>query len=176
MTWESYPAWIWFAVESHMAVICASIPALNVYFKKLLSMATVTGSRLKSGRNGYERSSDAHGPSRSDKEDSKISKGGTYGELELYDLTVDSERDSATAFEDMVSDTWDESIHSAHAETSIDWNTSTSCRKIVPRDYIPGHGLNDMREHHDGVNGIDRTVRLTTFFHSDESSTEGNSS
>jgi hypothetical protein len=34
MTWESYQAWIWFAVEAHLAVVCASAPALKIYFKQ----------------------------------------------------------------------------------------------------------------------------------------------
>jgi hypothetical protein len=33
MTWESYWAWVWFAVEAHFAVICASAPALKTFFK-----------------------------------------------------------------------------------------------------------------------------------------------
>jgi len=37
MTWESYWAWIWFVVEAHSAVICASAPALYSFFKQTLS-------------------------------------------------------------------------------------------------------------------------------------------
>ena len=33
MTWESQPAWMWLAIETHVAVICASAPALKIFFK-----------------------------------------------------------------------------------------------------------------------------------------------
>lgn len=32
-TWDALPAFLWLAVEAHMAVICASAPALKAYFK-----------------------------------------------------------------------------------------------------------------------------------------------
>jgi hypothetical protein len=32
-TWDALPALLWLAVEAHMAVICASVPALKAYFK-----------------------------------------------------------------------------------------------------------------------------------------------
>ena len=36
MTWESYHAWIWCAVEAHVSVMCASAPALKIYFKEFI--------------------------------------------------------------------------------------------------------------------------------------------
>jgi hypothetical protein len=33
MTWESQPAWMWLAIEAEVAVICASAPALKLFFK-----------------------------------------------------------------------------------------------------------------------------------------------
>jgi len=32
-TWEAQPAWLWLVVEANLAVICASAPALKVFFK-----------------------------------------------------------------------------------------------------------------------------------------------
>jgi hypothetical protein len=42
MTWESYWAWVWFAVEAHCAVICASAPALKTFFKHTFEGSTLT--------------------------------------------------------------------------------------------------------------------------------------
>jgi hypothetical protein len=36
MTWFAYEGWIWFAVECHLAVICASAPALKIIVKRTL--------------------------------------------------------------------------------------------------------------------------------------------
>jgi hypothetical protein len=44
-TWASEPIWTWTAVEVHGAIICASAPALKVFFKRYLSVGT--------SRNGY---------------------------------------------------------------------------------------------------------------------------
>jgi hypothetical protein len=57
MTWHSYQAWIWFAIESHLAVICASAPALKVIAKR-----TLGGSNWNSLHrpNGYPNSAEAN--------------------------------------------------------------------------------------------------------------------
>jgi hypothetical protein len=44
MTWESYWAWVWLIVETHIGVICASAPALKLLFKKVLQVSTTNGS------------------------------------------------------------------------------------------------------------------------------------
>ncbi|QDS69600.1 hypothetical protein FKW77_008617 [Venturia effusa] len=36
MTWDSQPAWLWTSIEAHLAVICASAPALRTFFKHAL--------------------------------------------------------------------------------------------------------------------------------------------
>jgi hypothetical protein len=41
MTWGSYRGWIWFALESHLAVICASAPALKIFFKHTLKVSSI---------------------------------------------------------------------------------------------------------------------------------------
>ena len=45
VTWESEPLWIWTAVEVHGAIMCASAPALKVFFRRYLGVGTM--------RNGY---------------------------------------------------------------------------------------------------------------------------
>jgi len=47
MTWESYWAWVWLIVETHIGVICASAPALKLLFKKVLQVSTINGSFFK---------------------------------------------------------------------------------------------------------------------------------
>lgn len=54
VTWESYPAWIWYAIESHMAVICASAPALKLFFKETLQVSDSSRSKRKTDK--YELS------------------------------------------------------------------------------------------------------------------------
>lgn len=36
LTWSAMPVWIWTGLEAHMAVIIASLPALNHFFRKIL--------------------------------------------------------------------------------------------------------------------------------------------
>jgi hypothetical protein len=40
VSWASEPVWIWTAVELHGAVVCASAPALKVFFERFLRAAT----------------------------------------------------------------------------------------------------------------------------------------
>jgi hypothetical protein len=50
VTWATQPAWAWTAVEAHLAIICASAPALKVFFKQYLSVSSITGSWKESIR------------------------------------------------------------------------------------------------------------------------------
>ncbi|TID23700.1 hypothetical protein E2P81_ATG03270 [Venturia nashicola] len=59
MTWESHPAWLWLSIEAHLAVVCASAPALKTFFKHTLKDYT----RGKSS-DAYNNSSQGNGPSR----------------------------------------------------------------------------------------------------------------
>jgi len=43
-TWASQPVWIWTAVELHGAIVCASTPALKVFFERFLRAATTYSS------------------------------------------------------------------------------------------------------------------------------------
>ncbi|KAF2401143.1 hypothetical protein EJ06DRAFT_555763 [Trichodelitschia bisporula] len=40
MTWTSRPAWLWLTIECIVAVICASAPALKIFFKHALDAST----------------------------------------------------------------------------------------------------------------------------------------
>jgi hypothetical protein len=55
MTWAAQPAWLWLSVEAHLAVICASASALNIFFKHTLKDYT-SGSRRSRKPSGYDRS------------------------------------------------------------------------------------------------------------------------
>ncbi|KAF1816740.1 hypothetical protein P152DRAFT_135994 [Eremomyces bilateralis CBS 781.70] len=46
VTWAAEEVWVWTAVETHLAVICASAPALKVFFKRYLKVSSF-GSDLK---------------------------------------------------------------------------------------------------------------------------------
>ncbi|EKG14249.1 hypothetical protein MPH_08577 [Macrophomina phaseolina MS6] len=39
IAWEAGPVWAWTAVEAHMAIICASAPALKLFFRKVLAVS-----------------------------------------------------------------------------------------------------------------------------------------
>jgi hypothetical protein len=71
MTWESQPAWLWLSIEAHLAVVCASAPALKTFFKHTFKDYTYgfrrTGKSsnsdpsVESGRSGYGGRSDSRG-------------------------------------------------------------------------------------------------------------------
>jgi hypothetical protein len=56
MTWESYGAWISLAVEANVAIICASAPAMKIYFKNTFKSTMVPRKFWKKGNksNGPE--------------------------------------------------------------------------------------------------------------------------
>ncbi|KIW00259.1 uncharacterized protein PV09_08149 [Verruconis gallopava] len=56
LTWESLQVWIWTGIESHMAIVCASLPALNHFFRNVLKDETLT-SGIRSWSNKYSKSS-----------------------------------------------------------------------------------------------------------------------
>lgn len=64
MTWATEPVWAWTTVEAHLAIVCASAPALKVFFKQYLSVSSITGSWKDSSlrrsyvRKGYKEKSD----------------------------------------------------------------------------------------------------------------------
>jgi len=51
-TWASEPIWIWTVVEVHGAIMCASAPALKVFFKRYLGGGT-SRNGLNNGTPGY---------------------------------------------------------------------------------------------------------------------------
>jgi hypothetical protein len=42
--WGAQPAWLWTGVEAHVAIICASAPALKVFFKEYFNVNSLSGS------------------------------------------------------------------------------------------------------------------------------------
>jgi hypothetical protein len=71
MTWESQPAWLWLSIEAHLAVVCASAPALKTFFKHTLKDYTYGFRRsgkssssdpsVENGHSGYGGRSDSRG-------------------------------------------------------------------------------------------------------------------
>jgi hypothetical protein len=55
MTWESQDMWGWTQVELHGAVICASAPALKIFFERYFKAATThSGSHGQSGGSNFD--------------------------------------------------------------------------------------------------------------------------
>jgi hypothetical protein len=59
ITWSSEPVWVWTGIEAHMAVVLASVPALNHFFRRTLKDTSIS-SRLKTFthrryESGYDR-------------------------------------------------------------------------------------------------------------------------
>src|ERR1700712_642600 len=52
MTWESQPAWMWLAIEAEVAVMCASAPALKLFFKNSMEDSSRGYGQRPSGYNG----------------------------------------------------------------------------------------------------------------------------
>jgi len=46
VTWASQPLWIWTGVELHGAILCASAPALKLFFERYLKVTTTHSSSL----------------------------------------------------------------------------------------------------------------------------------
>jgi hypothetical protein len=56
ITWAAYDVWIWTVVEAHLAIICASAPALKIFVQRYLSTFSLTGTasqRKYSRKAGY---------------------------------------------------------------------------------------------------------------------------
>jgi hypothetical protein len=50
VTWACEPVWAWTAVEAHVAIMCASAPALKVFFKQYLNVTALSSSLQNSWR------------------------------------------------------------------------------------------------------------------------------
>ena len=51
LTWSTMEVWIWTGIEAHMAVIIASLPALNHFFRRILKESSISD-RFKSVTQG----------------------------------------------------------------------------------------------------------------------------
>jgi hypothetical protein len=74
VTWAAQDAWVWTVVETHLAIICASAPALKVFFKQYFSVSALTGPLTGSWSRTRRRTG-----ATSEKTNQSISPGGTYG-------------------------------------------------------------------------------------------------
>jgi hypothetical protein len=56
VTWAAWEAWIWTVTEAHVAIICASAPALKTFAKRYMSNFSSGMSRWRTGsQGGYKR-------------------------------------------------------------------------------------------------------------------------
>jgi hypothetical protein len=55
VAWYAYYGWVWTALEAQLAVICASAPALKIFFNRYFSFITTTTSGLSKSKkaSGY---------------------------------------------------------------------------------------------------------------------------
>lgn len=51
ITWYAYHGWVWTALEADFGVMCASAPALKVFFKRYFNLSNITSAGSKSGTN-----------------------------------------------------------------------------------------------------------------------------
>lgn len=73
-TWEALPVWYWTTVEAHFAIICASAPALKMFFRRALQPDTDDDSyNTRRQRHGYDNFGSAGRRTQSTKDDTDIS-------------------------------------------------------------------------------------------------------
>jgi hypothetical protein len=58
-TWVGYTLWLWTAVESDLAIICACTPALNPFFRKYLGGSVGGNSGITGAAGAYTRDTEA---------------------------------------------------------------------------------------------------------------------
>jgi hypothetical protein len=91
VTWYCEPVWAWTAVEAHVAIICASAPALKVFFKQYLNVTALSSSLQNSWRErdyhrkGYtaDKSSTVFGTNSSATKSGKLDSKSTETDFEL---------------------------------------------------------------------------------------------
>jgi hypothetical protein len=125
VTWFCEPVWAWTAVEAHVAIICASAPALKVFFKQYLNVTALSSSLQNSWRQreyhrkgytadksftgfGTNSSAAKSGKSGSRSTETDIELGGMKGGIEVtQEVDIDTESRPETA------ETFLESDHSS---------------------------------------------------------------
>jgi hypothetical protein len=80
---------MWFAVEAHGAVICASAPALKIFFKQYLNVTSFSGSFKKS----YPIDSTSNASNSTGTRLDKFRKPKTR-KMGLHDIVIDSQTDT----------------------------------------------------------------------------------
>lgn len=120
VTWATGPAWLWTGLEATLGVICASVPALKVFFPKYLNVTIITGSisqtisslRNRTTRNmstslskdEKPRSSFSYAFTTKTGGRSKTSTNFTENDLELGKIAVTEEVEIASAYGDATKD------------------------------------------------------------------------
>jgi len=131
VTWAAQDAWVWTSVEAHLAIICASAPALKVFLRQYFQTSGVTGSfgnswsrsrrrlssyaRRKAGRStnhsddaktGLSTEATAKGSHNGSKMDA--SRKGTLTDIELGGINVTHDVEVASTYDDRP---WTRSSH-----------------------------------------------------------------
>ncbi|KAF2622507.1 hypothetical protein BU25DRAFT_209873 [Macroventuria anomochaeta] len=83
ITWYAYYGWIWTALEADLAVICASAPALKIFFRCYFSLTISRSDYAKSGSGSRKTSAPLSSTAKSRGKGStfsasRITAGGTY--------------------------------------------------------------------------------------------------
>ncbi|KAF2417516.1 hypothetical protein EJ08DRAFT_80639 [Tothia fuscella] len=76
ITWYCQDVWAWTAVEAHVAIMCASAPALKVFFKQYMTFPLIPSSIARTFRSSsYQRKGYTESRSKISTQNSKSSKG-----------------------------------------------------------------------------------------------------
>ncbi|KAF2668345.1 hypothetical protein BT63DRAFT_273763 [Microthyrium microscopicum] len=147
VSWTTGPAWVWMALEVHLGVICASVPALKVYFMRFFNGTLLTGA-VSSWKGHYskdKRSQQSTGSTgyRNDNIESntffsKSTKGSAAQHSQLtgtnmsgYDLELGG---IAVTREWEIASVYDETPKKAHTREP---NQDISAHRLSPRQLSP---------------------------------------
>jgi hypothetical protein len=117
ITWMLMPVWMWTGIEAHVAVIIASLPALNHFFRRIIIQPNLSdkftsashhlGKRLHKS-SGYNKTSNSTFGDHNDSNDDRI----MYATQDVQLETLPGDRDHEKQTCNVVSD--DEEIGWAH--------------------------------------------------------------
>jgi hypothetical protein len=150
MTWGSYRGWIWFAIESHLAVICASAPALKIFFKHTLKVSSLLNTLRRKTYGTAGNTLDSK-----ETESSALNKYKEKRNMQLNTITVDTEISTSYGGKDKPF-----TIFSSQERLSEGYDES-HCHEM------PAYEMRDMdaRRQPDEERGAQGEPRGKTFFH-----------
>jgi hypothetical protein len=133
ITWVAFYGWIWTALEADLAVICASAPALKIFFKRYFN-----SSINESGLSGYGRGRTPHISKASAAQSGGVSQVGS-GRWDTTPVPLDRIKVS-TGMNITIEDREDRS--SVASNSSVRYLTAlptlSSAEKLVPTNWKDG--------------------------------------